>query len=263
MKNVFKAFMVSALFFNAFSANAYVPVADTLLGQAIDKVLLVAGKSSIEKVKQYRAVNDPKGVARVKRIIKNIETFSGKSLRYQNPTIRIIEGVKNEPNAYSLGPAIYISEETLSILDNGELTAVLAHEIAHSEYGHLLARLVYIVGSPTIHLRDLAFSDIFYLTTGQADEYMERIIKDGHLTLVSEIIENSSVRQELQADCLAANWLEKARKKGWKLSPLDLNRATNKIMGIDLGNIDDDTLPPVIRYRAIVSGKHIGSNCSL
>lgn len=264
MKTIIKTFLFCTIFLSSNSLHAYVPVADTLLGEAIDKILLVAGKSSIEQFKEYELVNDPKGVARIKRIVKNIGTFSGEKLRYTNPTIRVIEGQKDAPNAYSLGPVIYVSKEALAILDDGELTAAMAHEIAHSEYGHLLARMVYAVGSPVLYLRNLIFSDIYTLSTGEADEYMERILDEGHMTLVREILENASLRQEMQADCKAVNWLERARRLGWKLSPQDLNRASNKVLGVDLGKLEEDnTLPPLVRYNAIRSGKYIGSGCRL
>lgn len=141
---------------------------------------------------------------------------------------------------------------------------MLAHEIAHSEEGHLLARMAYVTGSPVLYLRNLIFSEIYSYSTGEADEYMKRIIKEGQMAMVREILENSTIAQEMQADCYAANWLEKGRRAGWKVSPLDLNRATNKILGVDIGSIEnDDEFPPVMRYKAIKSGRYIGSGCHL
>lgn len=264
MKNMIRTLLFSSIIFSSTSLHAYVPVADTVLGEAIDKTLLLAGKSSFEQFKKYNLINDQRGLARVKKIVKNIGIFSGIKLRYPNPTIRIIEGDDQEANAYSLGPVIYVTKEILEILDDAELTAVMAHEIAHSEEGHMLARMVYTMGSPVLHLRNLIFSDIYLLSTGEADEQMEKILNQGHMALIREILEGATVRQEMQADCIAANWLARARSKGWKLSPLDLNRATNTIFGMDIGKMEEDeTFPPLARYNKIRSGKYIGSACRL
>jgi Zn-dependent protease with chaperone function len=268
VKNTFKVFLLFSILgtlTSASIAHAYVPLADTLLGEVIDKTLYVAGSSTIPMFRQYKRINDPKGVARVQRILQNIYSFSGHKFRYNNPTIRVITGIPSEANAYSLGPSIYITESMLSLLDDGELTAVIAHEISHSEYGHYLARMVYGIGSPILYLRNLVFSDIYSLTIGQSDAYMRKIMKEGQLKMVQEILDGASLQQEMQADCLAANWLARAHRLGWKLSPLDLNRATNSVMGMDMGTVGkiDGTLPPVIRYKAILTGQYIGSGCPL
>lgn len=253
------------LCFLAFNLNAKVPVVDTIIGEAIDKMLLVAGKTSFEKFENYQVIDNPHEGLRIKRVVKELVSFSGHEFRYPNPQIRIIRGHENEPNAFSLGPVIYVTQSALEILNDNELSAVLAHEIAHAEYGHLLQRMVFVTGSPVLHLRNLIFSDIYTLTTGEADHTMRKIMSTGHLALVQEILENASLKQEIQADCLAANWLQNAKRLGKKVSPLDLNRAMLKVLGIDeaIMNSMDLDFPPYIRGQNVISGKYIGSKCLL
>lgn len=265
MKNLTKWIFVFSLASLSTSLFAYVPIADTLLGEVIDKTLILAGKSSIPQFQQYQMIHDPHGVTKIKQVIKNIMLFSKHNFRYTQPVIRIIKGKEREANAFSLGRAIYVTEEALSLLSANELTAVMAHEMAHSEFGHYLARMVYAGGSPVLHLRNLIFSEIYYFTTGEADEYLKKAMKTGQIALIQDILGGATLRQEMQADCVAANWLERARLQGWKLDSQDLNRATNKIMGMDIGEIAkyDETNPVVIRYLAVESRKYLGGRCAL
>ncbi|MBP9682690.1 MAG: M48 family metalloprotease [Bacteriovorax sp.] len=265
MKKVTKWIFVFSLATLSSSLFAYVPIADTLLGEAIDKTLLIAGKSSLPQFQKYKIIHDPNGVAKIQQIVKNITIFSKQPFRYKTPVIRIIKGNHLEANAFSLGRAIYVTQEALKILEENELTAVIAHEMAHREFGHYLARMVYTTGSPILHLRNLIFSEIYYLTTGEADDYLRQVMENGQLSLIQEILGGASLRQEMQSDCVAANWLERARLQGYNLHPLDLNRATNKIMGMDIGEIVkyDETNPVVIRYLAVQSGRYLGGRCLL
>ena len=99
MKTFKNFFLICSLYLTCTSLYAYVPVVDTLLGEMIDKTLLIAGKSSFDQFKHYNVVNDPKGIARIKKVLKNLYAFSGNNFRYVDPTIRIIVGIENEANA--------------------------------------------------------------------------------------------------------------------------------------------------------------------
>ena len=63
MKNVTKWIFVFSLASLSSSLFAYVPIADTLLGEVIDKTLLIAGKSSIPRFQKFQIIHDPAGIS--------------------------------------------------------------------------------------------------------------------------------------------------------------------------------------------------------
>ena len=255
--------MISLMSSKAF---AKVPIADHVMAEISDKIFFLLGRSSLEIGKKFERIKNDAEMERVRKIISNIQHFSGHKFRFKNPKIRIIKGNENEPNAYSLGTAIYVTESTLLLLNDKELTAVLAHEMAHSEYGHTIERIVFLMGSPFLHLRNLIFSELNMYSTGEIDQYLENVFKDGQTSQIHKIFENASTKQELQADCLAANWLNKGKKLGLRMDSRDLNGATDKMLGVDMGivkNLMEADFPPRVRYEAVNSGMHIGRRCDL
>lgn len=150
-----------------------------------------------------------------------------------------------EPNAYCAGTHIVATSALMSALNERQLLAVVAHEMAHREKHHLFTRTGTYIGGAVAALLDF-----------QSDrDYAERF---------GGFIEDYRLRQEMQADCLAYNWLLELKHRGFKTEPRDLNRATNAIFDMDFSQADPDifgNLPPYIRYKAIERG--YGSNCSL
>ncbi len=150
--------------------------------------------------------------------------------------VKIID--TDEANAFSLGTLTLVSQKMLDILDDNELLAVIAHEMAHREKYHIFSRSGMIVGGAIAALLDW-HSDI---------PYSERL---------SGFNEDYQLEQELQADCYAYNWLLQLKKKGFAFEPADLNRATTKIFGIDFGDVDPtyfEDNPAYIRFQKVKQG---------
>lgn len=152
----------------------------------------------------------------------------------------------SEPQAWNLGFLVLVSEKMMRDLDDGPLMAVVAHEMAHRERWHLFSRIGLMIGGPIAAIlegdrEDQSLSE----DIGQFNQYV-------------------NLQQEIQADCLAYNWLKDLQQKGIAADPLDLNRATNTIMAMDFSQVDpqyfeDD--PAYIRYQKIQKG--YPKSCSL
>ena len=53
MKIAITVFVFCAVLFSHIAAYASVPIVDTVLGESIDVILIIAGKSSLKNFKQY------------------------------------------------------------------------------------------------------------------------------------------------------------------------------------------------------------------
>lgn len=155
---------------------------------------------------------------------------------------RLVYGVKvvkkSEPNAYALGTHIVVTTALLDKLNDRELLAVIAHEMGHRERHHIFSRAGMYVGSAIVALFDWR----------NDRSYVERL---------TGFNESYGLAQEIQADCHAYNWLQELKHKGHNVDPLDLNSATNAIVGFDLSEVDPkyfEGLPEYIRFQNIARG---------
>ncbi|MCB0420744.1 MAG: M48 family metalloprotease, partial [Bdellovibrionales bacterium] len=144
-------------------------------------------------------------------------------------------------NAWSLGTHILITRKAMQDLDDEALTAVLAHEMAHREKWHLFSRAGMYVGGAVVAFMDSLFVD-------RGEDFNQRY---------SGFNEYYSTRQEMQADCLAYNWLKELRKLGVPVSPMDLNRARNELSGINFDTANPKYFhdnPEYQRHMKVKSG---------
>lgn len=150
--------------------------------------------------------------------------------------VKIVD--RDEPNAYAIGTHIVVTKQMLNLLNDRELTAVVAHEMAHRERYHLFSRMGMTVGGMLAALLDW----------NNPDDLLDRFGK---------FSEHFQLDQELEADCYAYHWLNDLKRKGIAVEPLDLNKATEKIFGIDFTNADPEyyrELAPFIRVHAVIRG---------
>lgn len=152
-------------------------------------------------------------------------------------TVRIRRNTEVK-NAFCIGNVITITEPLMTALSDSELLAVIAHEVAHGEKVHQVKRIGAIVGG--------AFPSIYHWN--QDMTFMERY---------AWYNENVNGDHEIEADCLAYNWLSILNVLGYSVEPQDLNRATNALYDMDLANFDVPELQdfiPLIRYKNIERG---------
>lgn len=212
------------------------------LGFAADLVIKNISPSITQK---YILIHDEDNKLRVERLVKNIYQFSGHKFNTSNYTAVIIQGEQGEPNAFTSGSKIYITASLCKLLNDRELTAVIAHELAHAERSHLLRRIVFAVGAPVLALYNYAMAN-------------------GETHSPQEIFANANLGTEIEADCIAAKWLMHMRSEGQWHHAEDLNRATAKIFdGTEYLNYLDVNDPPVVRYWAIKNKLYESDSCGL
>lgn len=142
---------------------------------------------------EYKTEYAQKMKQRVEKAFHKIIKYSGHSFKNRNPKIVIISDKNNSPNAWSLGPTIYVSVDLMSMMNDRELTAVLAHELAHTENSHFLRRIPTPLGSFVLSW--------FRQLTGLLDSDPQQLMEDVYLA------------QEMQADCWASKWLMQMRNQ--------------------------------------------------
>ncbi len=213
---------------------------DRLFGHAADAVMQLAAL----KVAELKPVHDSSSEHRVARAIGYVRAHNHEKLKYARYQYFLEAGNPNEPNAFSTGPSIWVTQSLVQTLNDNELVAVLAHEMAHSERAHFFQRVPFPIGAILLEI----FSAITDQHTDSKSSLAERAASFWQST--QNTLFNARLGQELEADCIAARWLAQMHASGLSNEPEDLNRATVAILGINPANLDSDD-PAAIRYWAL------------
>jgi len=223
---------------------------DYYLGHAIASVLLLAGKLGYT---QYKSVQDAALSQRLTQAKKLILTHPAHRYRFSDFNIVIIQGREGEPNAFSLGPTIFVTQSLGSALNDRQLTAVLAHEIGHSQVAHFLQRIPMPLGALVNETASLLKAD--KPRPDSLKKFVEMIQAD---------LETVNLATEMQADCLAAVQLEKLYYNGYANKPMDLVDATSALYGFDVTTAKDDFGDPgIIRAKIIQSQSYKITGCGI
>jgi Zn-dependent protease with chaperone function len=216
------------------SALARVPYVDTLLGRAVEGFLALAGSSGLEATAPFRKVEAlPSEQARLNRALLRVKEGSGQQLRYQKTQRWIlVQGQAEAPNAFAVGEAIYITRPLLRALNDAQLTAVMAHEVAHAERGHLLERMGNVYAGVLVHLWSTLVADWRYLSRGEIDDTMRELIRDGHWARLMSALGEAEQGQEIQADCIAWKWLSRLKQSGRSTGPEEILTSIEKLLGV-------------------------------
>ncbi len=254
--------MLAALI--SWPAQATVPLLDPAVGHGVDAILALAGKSGLEFTRRWKKVprgRDPAAYARLRQAVDRIARFGGVELRYDDVSLAVIEGTPGEPNAFSSGPTVYVAKGMLTALGDRELTAVLAHELAHAEEGHLTERMSFAFSAVLVQLGRTIASDVASLARGDADAFMQELWRKGHWAMMLEMIGSATLGQELQADCLGYRWLENMRRFGLAHSGRDISKALSTLVGVSERVLIE--YDPILgkRVNQLSSGAHARGSC--
>jgi len=245
MKNALIKFALSILFLVSFEVRAAsMPLLspDYYLGRAVEWILAAGSYLGHEEFVQ---IVDSKTEHRIENALNQILSHPVKNYRYKRARVILIKGVPGEPNAYSIGPVIYISWSLAQMLDDRQLVAVIAHELMHSEQAHLLQRVPVPLGAIVLSLYQGAAS-------GRAQKLKLKAIFE----TIKDTIATNHLAMELQADCYAAQQLAFMHDSGLSNEPEDLIKATNRILGIDVLH-DVTEGPDYDRASALVNKSYL------
>ncbi|WP_415061643.1 M48 family metalloprotease [Bdellovibrio sp.] len=249
-----KAFMVSMgmAMFLSFQAQAsalqYV-MPDYYLGQLVRGILKVASKTSHP---EYQVLNAPEAQKKAQAALQKIYQYPAFDYTYNKVSIVIIKGIEGEPNGFAFGNNIFITQSMTEVLSSEQLTAVIAHELAHSEKAHHMQKTPLPLGAIVYQLKNIYES----VKAGKWPKGRDLVAS------IQELIYTGGLAMELQADCIAAQQLEHMKSKGLTNRATDLNSATSALMGFDVTTDNSDD-PSAIRARALVNKVYEQGSCDI
>ncbi len=233
--------LVGVLFFAVqvqASALQYV-MPDYYLGQFVRGILMAASEVGYH---QYDVLEAPAAQAKAQASLQKIYQYSAFKYTYDKVAIVVIQGVIGEPNGFSFGANIFLTKSMIDLLSPNQLTAVIAHELAHSEKAHNLQKAPLPLEATVYQLKTIYNS-----------------VKTGHwpkgkalVESIQDLIYTGGLAMELQADCVAAQQLEYMRARGLSNQAADLNSATSAVLGFDVTKDSSDD-PSAIRAQALLN----------
>jgi predicted Zn-dependent protease len=254
--------VVLAFFLRPVPVESKVPYVDTVLGRMVEGVLALASRSGLEVTSAFRRVQaTPQERARLDRAMARVKWAARNRLRYQESQHWVlIQGLPSEPNAFAVGEALYFSRSLLDKLNDSQLVAVMAHEVAHAERGHLLERMGNGYAGVLVHLWQTFEADWAYLSRGEINQRMRELMDSGHWTLLTHSLQEAEMGQEIQADCIAWQWLQRMKDAGWATGPDEILSSIETLIGVRSDSLAlEESIAGRVGYLA--SGAHHGSRC--
>lgn len=253
MRNLRKLFLgLSVLLCVSLPAQAsplqYV-MPDYYLGHIVRGLLKVASKTGFP---QYQVLSVPHDQKKAQQALAEIYKAPAFNYTYDHISVVIIRGVEGEPNAFSFGSNIFVTQSLVEALNTTQLTAVLAHELAHSEKAHHLQKAPLPLEATVYQLVTVTKS----LKAGKWPRGKDL------LASIQELMNTGSLAMELQADCIAAQQLEYMKSKGLPHAAKDLISATNALMGMDMTQDHSDD-PSAVRVQALVNKTYLDGSCDI
>nr|BFD58836.1 hypothetical protein CKG001_09430 [Bdellovibrio sp. CKG001] len=250
-KNVFAVNFVLS-FMVAFQVQASVVQyisPDYYLGQLVRGILMAAAEISHP---QFKEIEAPEIKRRADQALQKIYQYPAFKYRYDKLSIVIIQGLPGEPNGFSFGNNMFLTKSIVEMLTPAQLTAVIAHELAHSEKAHNMQKTPLPLGAVAYQLKTI------YESVGAGKWPAGRDL----LASIQELLATSGLAMELQADCVAAQQLEHMKRQGLPHSAADLNSATSVLMGFDI-TTDTSEDPAAVRAQALVNKVYEQGSCDI
>jgi Zn-dependent protease with chaperone function len=250
IKSLFLSVMASFLVvFGAQASPLQYVMPDYYLGQIVKGVLNIASKVGYP---QYEVLQAPDAQQKAQASLQKIYENPRFNYTYNAISIVVIRGLEGEPNGFSFGANLFITKSMIELLSSAELTAVIAHELAHSEKAHNLQKAPLPLEATAYQL----------VTLGEALKSGRWPQKKDLVDSIQVLIQTGGLAMELQADCIAAQQLEFMQQKGLPHKASDLISATNKIFGYDV-TTDTSEDPVAIRTRALVNKTYALGPCDI
>lgn len=222
---------------------------DYYLGQLVRGILGVASKTGHP---EYEVLYAPAEAAKAQVSVQRIYQYPAHEYTYDDVSIVIIRGLDEEPNGFSFGNNIFLTKSMIDLLPQNQLTAVIAHELSHSEKAHNLQKTPLPLEAAIYQLKTISDS----LIAGRWPQKKD-LVESLHA-----IIDGGGLAMELQADCLAAQQLEYMRRRGLSNKPEDLIGATSTMLGFD-ATTDKSDDPSAVRTQALLTKSYLHESCDI
>lgn len=183
------------------------------------------GLNKGEKLKETMSAKfctDQRLIARVNSLFEDLVPYT------KNNRLRHFYRVKvlNSPYPESLntGVTVFVTDKLAKMLDDNELKAILAHELAHGDEIHTLKQINQRVTSAGSHMLELMAEEIVWFLTGEEGDLLKRVMSQGNWQPFLEDYGAKAPALEIEADVKGAEILIRAG-----LSPEYLINAVTKL----------------------------------
>jgi Zn-dependent protease with chaperone function len=245
------------------TSEAAIPVLDGVVGEGLDALISLAGRSQVEALAPWQTATDSQLRSRSLRALSTVRAYARPEGGWRHdspPELVLLKGDDEAPNAFCSGPTIYVTRPLVRYLTDRELRAVIAHELAHAEVGHLTERMSHGPSALLIQFGRLVRSDWRALTRGEIDSFMRDLWQRGHWAMIEEMLMEATLGQELEADCLAARWLQQMKDRGVDQDPQDIVASLSSLLGVSPRELARDPFNGV-RASSLESGIWRSGSC--
>lgn len=147
-------------------------------------------------------------IKRLQRLLEDIRPYA-KDYGMQD-CYRVILVEADFANALNVGCHNLVTTPLVKMLDDDELRAVLAHELAHGDHGHLVKNLWMLATGIGVHLVDLLREEAIWLLTGEIGDRLAAVLAEGNMPPIIAAFASKAPEIEIEADQTAALILERA-----------------------------------------------------
>lgn len=161
---------------------------------------------------------------RVQRAFRRVRKYAADAS--MQSCIRAVALESTLVNAFNTGCTNYVTRALVQKLTDDELSAVLAHEIAHGDQGHAVKNMGLIAQTTGQYAFRLLAEEVEWLLTGRWGRVLDGVVRKGHLPVVLAMYGKKAPAVEMEADAGATRILLRAG-----LSPRALITALMKLHG--------------------------------
>ncbi len=91
---------------------------------------------------------------------------------------RIIVTKSKEINAFNTGCTVYVTSAVVELMNDAELKATIAHELAHGDHGHYVKNFYILARTATKHYFSMLMEDVDFVLNDKVGPRMKSVIED-------------------------------------------------------------------------------------